>query len=211
MKKVILLAFVLSFAVVACKTEKKEEKAETVEAKEEIKVLADASYAVNVETSKLKWKGFKPTGTHFGALLVKEGTINVSEGNVSGGNFVFDMNSIIVADIPVEEKGNAKLTGHLKSGDFFDVENNPTSTFEITSVEGDKVKGNLTVKGITKPIEFSAKFESNEDGVSFSSEVIKIDRTEFDIQYKSKKFFDNLKDKFINDEFEISFKLNGTK
>jgi polyisoprenoid-binding protein YceI len=211
MKKIILLAFVLSFAVIACKTEKKEEKAETVETKEAVKSIADATYNVNVEASTLKWKGFKPTGTHYGTFLVKEGTIDVKDGNISGGKFTFDMNSITVDDIPADDEYNAKLNNHLRSADFFDVENNPTSTFEITSVEGDNVKGNLTVKGITKPIEFAAKFEPNENGVTFSSETFKVDRTEFDIQYKSKKFFDNLKDKFINDEFEISFNVKASK
>jgi len=124
------------------------------------------------------------------------------------------MNTIEVLDIPKEEEGNGKLVGHLNSGDFFDVENNPTATFEITDVvngENASIKGDLTVKGITKSIEFPVTLTSSDAGIKLSGATFKIDRTDFDIQYKSKKFFDNLKDKFINDEFEISFEVNASK
>jgi polyisoprenoid-binding protein YceI len=69
------------------------------------------------------------------------------------------------------------------------------------------VKGDLTIKGITKSIEFPVILSQTETGVELVGETFKIDRTEFNIQYKSQKFFDDLKDKFINDEFEISFKV----
>ena len=211
MKKLIVLALFVSVAFIACKSEKKEAKEEVAEAKTEVAGIEDGVYAAKVEASTLNWKGFKPTGTHNGTVAIKEGSLTVKDGKLSAGTFMFDMSSVVVSDIPADDKMNAKLVGHLKNADFFDVENYPTSTFEITSVEGDNVKGNLTVKGITKPIEFKASLVDVEGGVELSGEAFKIDRTEFDIQYKSKKFFDNLKDKFIDDEFEISFKVQASK
>lgn len=211
MKKVILSILVLSVSLMACKTEKKEAKQDVAEAKPEVAQIEDGVYNPNVEASTLNWKGFKPTGTHNGTVAIKEGNLTVKDGKLSAGTFTFDMAAVVVSDIPADDEMNAKLVNHLKSGDFFDVENNPTSTFEITSVDGDTIKGNLTVKGITKPIEFKAVLSEVDGGVELSGETFKIDRTEFNIQYKSKKFFDNLKDKFINDEFEISFKVAASK
>ena len=213
MKKQILSLLVVSLLFISCKEKVKEEK-NTTEAKTEVQGIADANYNANTETSVLNWKGFKPTGTHNGSVAIKNGTIEVKEGKLVGGNFVFDMSAIVVLDIPAEDEGNGKLKGHLESGDFFDVENNPTATFEILEVvntENTLVKGNLTVKGITKSIEFPATITATDAGIQLSGASFEIDRTEFDIQYKSQKFFDNLKDKFINDEFEISFEVNASK
>ena len=213
MKKQILSILVVSLLFISCKEKVKEEK-NTTEAKTEVQGIADANYNANTETSILNWKGFKPTGTHNGSVAIKNGTLEVKEGKLVGGNFVFDMSAIVVLDIPAEDEGNGKLKGHLESGDFFDVENNPTATFEILEVvntENTLVKGNLTVKGITKSIEFPATITATDAGIQLSGASFEIDRTEFDIQYKSQKFFDNLKDKFINDEFEISFEVNASK
>lgn len=212
MKKQILSILVLSILFISCKEKAKEEKNVTeAEAKTEVQGIADATYTANTETSVLNWKGFKPTGTHNGTVAIKNGTFVVKDGELTAGNFAFDMTTITVLDIPADDENNGKLTGHLKSGDFFDVANNPTATFDITSVEGNLVKGNLTIKGITKAIEFPATLTNTDAGVKLSGATFEIDRTEFDIQFKSKKFFDNLKDNFINDMFEISFEVNASK
>ncbi|MDV7187769.1 YceI family protein [Lutibacter sp. TH_r2] len=211
MKKLVVLALLVSVAFIACKTEKKETKPEVAEAKTEVAVIEDGVYTAKVEASTLNWKGYKPTGSHDGTVAIKEGNLTVKEGKLIAGTFTFDMSAITVLDIPADDEMNAKLVKHLKNEDFFDVENNPTSTFEITSVEGETVKGNLTVKGISKPIEFKAVVNEVEGGIELVGETFKIDRTEYNIEYKSKKFFDNLKDKFINDEFEISFKVEASK
>ncbi|MBK8659129.1 MAG: YceI family protein [Bacteroidetes bacterium] len=39
------------------------------------------------------------------------------------------------------------LLGHLSSPDFFDIANNPTASFVISSVEGNTAKGTLTIRG----------------------------------------------------------------
>jgi polyisoprenoid-binding protein YceI len=210
MKKIITSIFVLSLLFVSCKEKAKEEKVSNAETTTE--KIASAIYNVNSETSTLNWKGFKPTGTHNGTVTLKEGSFEVKEDKLVSGKFVFDMNTITVLDIPAEEEGNAKLTGHLKSGDFFDVENNEFATFQISGESSNTlIKGDLTIKGITKSIEFPVTMSSTEEGIKLTGATFQIDRTDFDIQYKSTKFFDNLKDKFINDEFEISFEINANK
>lgn len=212
MKKLVLI-LVLGVGLIACKNDKKAAPANEnlAEAKAQTNQMENGTYTANTKTSTLNWKGFKPTGEHNGTVAIKDGSLVISEGNLSGGSFTFDMTAITVLDIPAEDEYNAKLVGHLESPDFFDSANQPTATFEITSVSGVNIKGNLTVKGITKPIEFTAVLAKTELGIELTGETFKIDRTQFGIEYKSKSIFENLKDKFINDEFEISFKVEASK
>jgi len=212
MKKIIISTLLICVAFVSCKNEKAKEKTEDVVVTE-VSTITDGSYITNVENSTLNWRGFKPTGTHNGTVNIKEGNLTVADGKLVGGNFVFDMSTITVLDIPAEDEYNGKLVGHLSNPDFFDVEKNPTTTFEIVEVvygDNTSVKGNLTIKGITKSIEFPVVLANTDTGLELEGVAFKIDRTDFDIKYKSQKFFDDLKDKFINDEFEISFKVNAT-
>ena len=218
MKKLIALIFMVSVAFVSCKNEKAQEEASAETTQETVEQTADnlnGTYTVSVDNSKLNWKGFKPTGTHYGTVALKEGSFTMADGNVTEGNFVFDMTSITVEDIPAEDENNGKLMGHLKSPDFFDVANHQTASFSLTEAvkteSGYTFKGDLTVKGISKTIEFPVNVTSNENGVVLTAEAFQIDRTQYDIKFKSKSFFDNLKDNFINDEIEIAFNVAATK
>jgi polyisoprenoid-binding protein YceI len=112
--------------------------------------------------------------------------------------------------------GSAKLEGHLKADDFFGTAKFPTSTFVITKVAAVgsnlMVTGNLTLKGITKPLSFPATVTVNADGtVSALAGKIIVDRTKYDIKYGSKSFFDTIGDKAIDDNFEIGVKLVAAK
>ena len=67
-----------------------------------------------------------------------------------------------------------KLTGHLKSGDFFDVEKFPQSTFDITELKKNSdsdytVSGNFTLHGVTKNITFPATVSKNGEAVKINS------------------------------------------
>ena len=210
MKKIILILSVLSLAFISCK-EDKSKKTETKEAKEVVEEKATLNYKVTA--SKLTWKGYKPSESHDGTIDLKEGTLNY-DGSLKGGKFIFDMASIKVLDIK-DPKYNADLTDHLVNADFFDVAQFPTGTFEITKVTKadltSTVEGNLTLKGITKSISFPASISEKDGEITFLSNAIKIDRTDFGIKYKSKNFFDNLKDKFIDDLFDITFEITAKK
>lgn len=209
----ITAVFFIGLAVVSCK--KAQNKTEAKEA-EEIKEVAKTAvnYKVDAENSVINWKGFKPTGTHDGTLKLSEGSVSVENGAVTGGNFMIDMNSIVVLDIK-DEKSNADLVGHLKGEDFFDTAKNGFGAFAITSVEAKDgktmVKGNLTLKGVKKNIEFPATVAMDGDAMTISTVPFSINRTDWGIKYKSKTFFDDLKEKFINDEIEISFTVKATK
>jgi len=175
------------------------------------------AYTVLLEKSEIKWNAKKVTGEHFGKVNLKSGQMLIAKNKVTGGTFVIDMSSLTVDDIK-DEKMNGKLTGHLKSDDFFSTDKHSTATFVVTSVkplakaEAGKpnytVTGNLTLKGITNPITFPAVI-TVQDGIANAVADITIDRTKFDIRYRSSNFFEDLGDKAIYDDFTISLNVSA--
>ncbi len=167
--------------------------------------------SVDTENSIITWKGYKVTGSHVGTLKVKNGKLDFTDDALVGGSFDIDMKSLQVTDLKAG-RGKEKLEGHLNSSDFFDVENHSTANFKITKVTsrgmaGDyKIKGELTIKGVSKEIKFNAKV-GEENGKKIATADITIDRTDYNVQYGSGNFFKNLGDKTIYDEFDLSIKL----
>lgn len=160
--------------------------------------------------TRIYWTGSKPTGEHTGFIKLKEGDYIVEDGELVGGEFIIDMYSIVDVDLEDEEM-NKKLVDHLKSADFFHVDSFPTGKFVITKVEdiddeeyNKKIDGNLTLKGITKPVSFKADVKVNGDVVTAKSEAFVLDRTEWNVNYGSKSVFKELQDKFIHDEFTLT-------
>lgn len=161
--------------------------------------------AVKVDKSTVVWKGYKVTGSHDGTIKLKSGSLNFNNGKLTGGEFVMDMTSIIVTDL--EGNYKTKLENHLKNDDFFGVEENPTAKLVFKSVKsaGDnvyKVTGDLTIKGITNAISFDFSVNGNK-----GKAALKIDRAKFNVKYGSSSFFDNLQDKAIYDEFDLTAEL----
>ncbi len=160
---------------------------------------------VDVQASEVTWTGEKVTGSHNGTIQLESGYLMMEDEKIVGGEFVMDMSTITVTDLSGESKG--KLEGHLKSDDFFGVENHPTSKLVITSAasKGNGVYGivgDLTIKNETHPITFDLKV--NEDSASTQ---LTIDRSKYNVRYGSGSFFDNLGDKTIYDNFELDVNL----
>ncbi len=159
---------------------------------------------VKTGESSVEWTGKKVTGKHYGTVGIKSGELKFDGDALVGGSFVIDMTTITVDDL--EGEWGDKLLGHLKSDDFFGVENHNTATFTITEVMAKDgvyaVTGDLTIKGKTAPVTFTA----NVDGSTATADIT-VDRTVYDIRYGSGKFFDNLGDKTINDNFTLAVSL----
>jgi polyisoprenoid-binding protein YceI len=188
-------------------------------------VADTAAVAFNVDTTatKIMWEGSKPAGKHTGTLNVSNGTLSVQGGNITAGEFNIDMNSLMVTDLKGDEK--AGLEGHLKGtkkgeeDHFFNVAKYPTAKFavnKVTGLTGDSIAthlvyGNLTIKDVTKEVSFKANVNATADGVSVKTAPFMINRTDFNVKYGSKTFFDNLKDKFIDDNIAIQLDLTAKK
>ncbi len=177
--------------------------------------IVKTNYKADINNSKINWKGFKPTGSHNGSINISNGNFIVSSDKIVGGEFIIDMNSIVDLDMPADNEYNAKLVGHLKSADFFDVDKFPNGIFHITKSENidgkTLIHGDLTLKDKTNPVSFLADVKIDKKGLTLKSETFKIDRSKYNVRYGSKSFFDDLKDKFINDEMEISIEVIANK
>lgn len=168
-------------------------------------VSYDGEYMLDTEVSTLGWAGKKIIGgAHNGTVDIESGDFMVVEG-VGSGTFVLDMTTIKDAD------GSEGLENHLKNEDFFDVVNHPTATLVLKDVDvvtGGAVEamGDLTIKGITNPITFTADF-SQEGEQTMVATDFSLDRTLWDIRYGSGKFFSDIGDKAIDDMMNFSLAL----
>ena len=168
----------------------------------------DSGYKIDSQKSKVTWVGKKVTGQHNGTISLADGNFTTKGKKITGGSFTIDMTTIKDAE------ANQRLEGHLKSDDFFSTEKFPKATFVTSSIEpksGDEyvVKGNLTIKGITNAIEFPATIQITKDQLSAKAKIL-VDRTKFDIKFRSGNFFENLGDKAIEDNFELNVDLVGS-
>ena len=167
---------------------------------------ADNIYNIETSQSQITWTGREvSTSYHYGTLDFVSGTFEISNGSIVNGQFIVDMTSINNQDMEGDSK--ARLEGHLKSDDFFSVESYPTAAISINSSEliSDgkwNVSADLSIKGFTHPVNF--EMISSEDG--WSANLV-FDRSKYDVRFRSGSFFENLGDKLIYDDIELSINL----
>ena len=167
---------------------------------------ADNIYNIETAQSQITWTGREvSTSYHYGTLDFVSGNFEISNGAIVNGEFIGDMTSINNQDMEGDSK--ARLEGHLKSDDFFSVESYPTAAISINSSEliSDgkwNVSADLSIKGFTHPVNF--EMISSEDG--WSANLV-FDRSKYDVRFRSGSFFENLGDKLIYDDIELSINL----
>ena len=179
----------------------------------QLTILAGRSQTFTVDAAKstLHWKAEKLTGFHEGTIEVKSGSFVIKNDKIISGSFVIDMSTIVNTDL-VDEGVSKKLVGHLRSADFFDVAKYPEAIFTISKPVDvgrpvAEVHGNLTIKGISKPLSFKTVIKKDGNSYIFNANSIVVDRTLYNIRYGSGSFFTDLGDKVIYDEFTIGLKL----
>lgn len=211
----LIALIILTGFFTACNQSPEGQNVEAGEA-QEVTAAAGNSFQVDPQASAINWTATKVTGQHNGTLQITSGSLTVNNGNVEGGSFTLDMNTITVLDLQGEDK--AKLEGHLRSGDFFEAGQFPTGTFEITSVSPasgnpeitHQITGNLTLKGITKSVTLPANVIVTGEKVSAITPAFTINRTEWGINYNS-GIINTAKDKIINDEIGLVINLTAVK
>jgi polyisoprenoid-binding protein YceI len=159
--------------------------------------------------SSIDWVGKKVTGSHNGTIAIKEGHFLFDEGRLTGGNFVIDTTSIKIIDI-TDPATNKQFSDHLASDDFFSSKSYPEAKFEITSVSGNHVAGELTIRGITHPLDFDILLRANDDTVNAAGKMI-FDRTDYNMKFRSGSFFKNLGDNLIYNDVELSVTVTAKK
>lgn len=214
----------------SCTNAPESDQATTTEAQTVQTPVAGEAWKVDSNASKLEWVATKVTGYHTGTVPIKNGELNMSNNQLVGGRFVLDMANMVVSG-PSGSKAadNNKLLGHLKSPDFFDVSNHPEASFVITGIKPfsgtvqdttdprqeeiseykvlnptHTISGNLTIKGITKNIEFPAKITISDNHLEALAKF-NIDRQQWNITYPGQP------DDLIRDEIHFGIALKGTK
>ena len=161
------------------------------------------SFTVNAKSSKVDFTGSKKSDYHTGYFPIKSGSVQVDGGKLVGGSFVIDVAGLKVTD----ERGGDRLQGHLSSADFFDITKFGEATFKITSVKyttGDKatITGDLSLKGVTAPVSFTASIRNADDKGFFAEAFLPFDRTVFGIKYGVG---------MVDSEVQLAVHIYGTK
>ena len=205
----ILLA--VSFALAACADVGDAPEAETT-AIEPIELATETTFSgtpfpLNTENSSIEWTAAKITRTHDGGFGAFSGSIYVDRDVISGVEITIDAASIF--------SDEDRLTNHLKSGDFFDVEAHPEARFEATSFEpiadgsGEfgathTVTGTLTLRDQTNQIVFPATLAVDSEMISASADFI-IDRQLWGLTYPGQP------DDLIRDQIRIKLTMNADR
>lgn len=134
-------------------------------------------------SSTIAFIGSKVTGRHNGGFRNFAGELKVANGRLA------DAGNKVVIDASSLWADNNRLTGHLKSPDFFNVAQHPTATFLTTSInqtpDNATVTGDLTLHGVTKQISFPAKIQVAEDAITVAAEF-HLNRFDFEMKYPGK-------------------------
>jgi polyisoprenoid-binding protein YceI len=204
--KLLSLAMILGFGAVSCNqnanTEGEGQADSTL-------VGAPVAYTINPAESKVDWKGsMLGVYDHSGTINLNQGSLNVAGGVITSGSFTVDMNTIVATDPDANYKmaPREKLIEHLMSDDFFAVATNPTATFTVKSVEGNTLKGDLSIRGISSEETVTDVVVSEADGKVSATGKLVFDRKKYNVNYENK-----MGNMVLSKDIELSINLNGVK
>ena len=206
-QKVALVFFTVIFYT-GCDNSKSKSKV-SIEKTESI-ILPKGEYQIDKTKSVVRWIGRTPVKFHDGTINIQEGNFFVDDNGILNGNIIIDMESINCTDL--SGGGKKSLEEHLMNDDFFSVNKFKTSKINISSEMKPNnglidFKGNLEIKNISNPISFKSSINKTPEGKYTASSKLTFDRSMYNIKYKSKSFFSDLGDKFINDDIEIELEI----
>jgi polyisoprenoid-binding protein YceI len=202
----IALALAAPLSILACKDPGKDaSKAVTEEAKTAEAPKAGEVIPFDSKTSKVDFVGSKVTGSHTGNFGNFDGRVELVDGKIEASTVRVDI------DMKSVSSDTEKLTGHLKSKDFFEVDRFPKATFVSTKIVpgGDKgathtITGNLELHGVTKSITFPATIAVSKDAVTANAEFA-IDRTNWGINYEG------MADNLIRKDVVLKLAINAPR
>ena len=171
----------------------------------------EKTYTIDLNKSKLRWVAKKLTGSHWGNIRLKSGIVKINNKLPIAGEFIVDMKTIEVMDTKGSIWGK-KLQSHLHSKDFFDTENYPEAKLSIKKVTMRNgrfiIDADLSIKSIMHPIEFVCEIFQLANLASARGKM-DIDRTLYDVTYRSARYFPNIGDRMIYDIFTVDFEIDA--
>ncbi len=169
---------------------------------------AEITYAVNTSASEVSWKG-EVAGVygHNGVINIAEASVTAKGNTITGGKVVIDMTSIQPVDTAAytaSGKTPQDLVDHLTTGDFFLVEEYPTATFVIKSHTGNKLVGDLTIRGNTNEEEATiTSLEVTDNGLTAKADLV-FDRQKYEVAWVH-----YMKDMILSDDITIGISLSA--
>lgn len=158
---------------------------------------------------EIRWTGSMPAVTHEGLLSLASFEADISDaGKVESLKAVVDMNSINVTDLKGDDK--EKLTGHLKSDDFFLVEEYPVATFDLKEHKDNQLHGTITIRGVSKEVSLPVRVSGDPERGWMLVGNFDYNRKDFGVDYQNTGFlglFDAAKSKIIRDAIDVSVSL----
>ena len=166
--------------------------------------LSGQTYTIDIDRSSISWTGYGELGSfeQNGTIKFKEGSIEMTDGQLEHAQIVVDMKSI--------EHEDAQLKRHLKNKDFFHVQKYPEARLELERIENDEVSGLLFIRGKEGSVVFPISFQEDDNALVIKGKMT-VDRTKFDIKYNSSSFFQDLGNYAIKNEFDLEFEMVCTK
>ena len=204
----VALVFSIVIFYTGCDNSKSKSKV-SIEKTESV-ILPKGVYQIDKTKSVVRWIGRTPVKFHDGTINIQEGSFSVDDNGILNGNIIIDMESINCTDL--SGGGKKSLEEHLMNDDFFSVNKFKTSKINISSEMKPNnglidFKGNLEIKNISNPISFKSSINKTPEGKYTASSKLTFDRSRYNVKYKSKSFFSDLGDKFINDDIEIELEI----
>lgn len=211
-KNVALAVATVALAAVACASPTKDKPQATVSAPAPAAAPAAApaggtpvAYAITPANSKIEWVGAKMTLKHNGGFQQFTGRAEVTDGRIETAKVTVDIDAASITS------DTERLTGHLKSPDFFDVAQFPKATFASTAVKAGAaapanatIEGNLTIRGVTKAVSFPATVAV--DGTTLKANAeFGINRKDWGIVYPG------MPDDLIADQVLLKLSVAATK
>lgn len=169
------------------------------------------NWNVNTEESHIRWEGGTAGAqvySHFGSIKLQKGSITTAGEEITSGDVVVDMTTINPEDPNYSDEHPASdLVGHLSTEDFFAVEQNPTASFVVKSVEGNSITGDLTVRGKTNEETFTIDHkEVTPDGMMHLNGTLIFDRQKYDVAWAH-----YLEDVVLSDDITLQIGIVANK
>ncbi len=185
-------------------------------------VIYPHTLKINPEESIINWIGRGLASQRDGTIAIAEGILEFNKGIMAEGSMSIDISSIKNNDLP-EDEIRKYLIEHLLSDDFFDIEKYQSVklvfsqvTFLKNASPGSpnyRIIGNLTLKNVTREIEFLATGGWVDDNEWVAQAHFDFDRTQWNVLYGSGKFYENLGMHLIADlvtlNIVVSAQVNG--
>ena len=179
--------------------------------------LPEGKVAIDLEESRIEWLGRNLINRHTGTAALQSGHLEFTGGQMTGGEFVIDLTRLQCTDLAGSPLHDV-LIAHLHNEDFFDVERHPSARFVIRQVRpapeettpGSRnlhIRGDLTLRGQTHPVEFAAAAGLTEQGKPAAQAAFSIDRTRWGVLYGSGRFFRRLAGHLVNDHLEFQIRI----